>query len=89
MDRIFARSITFFREEKGMTQSLAAKLAGITQSQLSRLEDGENWPNKATLGKICKGWKISGKEFFGNMGHHLIYIAQRGEIWIPYEEENE
>ena len=55
MDRIFGHSIAHFREEKNMTQTLAARLAGITQSQLSRIEDGENWPNKSTLRKICKG----------------------------------
>ena len=42
MDRIFGHSIAHFREEKNMTQTLAARLAGITQSQLSRIEDGEN-----------------------------------------------
>lgn len=77
MDRIFGHSITHFREEKEMTQTQAAKLAGITQSQLSRIEDGENWPNKSTLRKICRGLGISGNEFFNHMGHHLIDMSMR------------
>ena len=87
MDRIFGHSIAHFREEKNMTQTLAARLAGITQSQLSRIEDGENWPNKSTLRKICKGWGISGNEFFNHMGNYLIEISQEGEIWMQDDEE--
>ncbi len=87
MDRIFGHSIAHFREEKNMTQTLAAKLAGITQSQLSRIEDGENWPNKSTLRKICKGWGISGNEFFNHMGNYLIEISQQGEIWMQDDDE--
>jgi transcriptional regulator with XRE-family HTH domain len=86
MDRIFAHSITFFREEKHLTQTLAAELSGIDQSQFSRIEGGENWPNKATLNKICRGMKISSREFFENMGQHLIDAAKRGELLFPFEE---
>ena len=87
MDRIFGHSITHFREEKEMTQTQAAKLSGITQSQLSRIEDGENWPNKSTLRKICRGLGISGNEFFNHMGHYLIEISRQGEIWMLDEED--
>ena len=87
MDRIFAHSITYFREKKNLTQTSAAELAGIDQSQLSRLEGGENWPNKATLNKICMGMNISSREFFENMGHHLIRAARKGELLFPFEEE--
>ena len=87
MDRIFGHSITHFREEKKMTQTQVAKLAGITQSQLSRIEDGENWPNKSTIRKICRGLGISGNEFFNHMGHYLIEISLRGEIWMQDDEE--
>ena len=87
MDRIFGHSIAHFREKKKMIQTLAARLAGSTQSQLFRIEDGENWPNKATIRKICKGWGISGNEFFNHMGHYLIEISQQGEIWMQDDEE--
>ena len=87
MDRIFGHSIAHFREEKNMTQTLAARLAGITQSQLSRIEDGEIWPNKYTLRKICKGWGISGNDFFNHMGNYLIEISQEGEIWMQDDDE--
>ncbi|MBP5298310.1 MAG: helix-turn-helix transcriptional regulator [Lachnospiraceae bacterium] len=87
MDRIFGHSIEHFREKKKMTQTQAAKLAGITQSQLSRIEDGENWPNKSTLRKICRGLGISGNEFFNHMGHHLIDMSNHGEIWMLDDED--
>ena len=82
MDRIFAYSIIYFREE----MNIAARLAGIDQSQLSRIEHGESWPNRSSLNEICRGMKISGKKFFNNMGEHLIYVAKRDEIFFPYEE---
>ena len=87
MDRIFAYSIIYFREEMNITQTCAARLAGIDQSQLSRIEHGESWPNRSSLNEICRGMKISGKKFFNNMGEHLIYVAKRDEIFFPYEEE--
>lgn len=45
------------REKKGMSQSDTAKLAKITQQQLSKIENGENC-NLMTLLKVCSALNI-------------------------------
>ena len=46
-----------FREKKGMSQSDTAKLAKITQQQLSKIENGENC-NLMTFLKVCSALNI-------------------------------
>ena len=48
-----AIKIAEFRNDKGLTQNELAKLSGITQQQLSKLENGENC-NMITFLKVCK-----------------------------------
>ena len=46
-----------FRERHGMSQSALARRAGITQQQLSRLENGTNC-NVATFLRVCHALKV-------------------------------
>ena len=48
-----AHRIAMFRNEQSLTQSALAKKAGITQQQLSRVENGENCTIELML-KICE-----------------------------------
>ena len=47
-----ARDIIKERRELGLTQSALAKLAGIRQETLSRLESGKHMPNAKTVERI-------------------------------------
>jgi predicted transcriptional regulator len=47
-----ARDIIRERRERGLTQAQLAKLAGIRQETLSRLESGKNKPNVRTVERI-------------------------------------
>lgn len=84
MDRIFANSIRYFRKRAKLTQAETAQDTGIAQSQVSRLEDGENWPGKNTILQLCKTFGISTKEFFT----YMIQDVQRQlqESWFEVEE---
>ena len=57
-----------FREKKGMSQSDTAKLAKITQQQLSKIENGENC-NLMTFLKVCSALNID-MEFKGSKKSH-------------------
>lgn len=50
--------IKLLREKAGLTQSELAKLAGIPQPHLSRLENAEHSPTHKTLSRIAKALGI-------------------------------
>jgi DNA-binding XRE family transcriptional regulator len=52
-----ARSIIKERHELGLTQAQLAKLAGIRQETLSRLESGKHKPNVRTIERIEAAFK--------------------------------
>ena len=58
MDRAFGSIIYSLRKEANLTQADLAKATGLTQSEISRLEDGSRWPRKHTLRRICKALQL-------------------------------
>jgi len=52
-----ARTIIKKRQELGLTQVQLAKLAGIRQETLSRLESGKHKPNLRTIDRIEAAFK--------------------------------
>ena len=62
-----------------MTPSEAAQRAGLSQSALSRLEDGSRWPTKRTVAKICKGWNVTAQVFFMTISDNIRNIPS--EAW--------
>ncbi len=89
MDKIFANAMIYFRKKAHLTQSELAIRTGITQSAISKLEDGAYWPNKITISKFCEGVGISGNEFCLYMGLQLIASAFKSVIWLSYDEEED
>lgn len=49
----FAIVIHRVREEKGLTQMELAKLCGVNQANISRIENGERLPNIYTIQRIA------------------------------------
>lgn len=86
MDRIFANTIRHFREEAKLSQEEAAEMAGITQSQVSRLEGGSSWPNPMTVRRLCKAFGISTWDFFRRMGQDMLSVPR--ENWIELDEDD-
>lgn len=54
-------NLTEWRSAKTLTLTEAAKILGVSQPSLSRIEAGEQWPKKKTIEKIVKnsGGKIT------------------------------
>lgn len=51
------------REKAGMSQQELAKASGLTQSHISRLENGEHSPSCATIQKIADALKLPASHF--------------------------
>lgn len=52
------------RKSKNFTQKEFAEIIQISDSYLSRLETGEQFPSMKMLGKISKALGVSHREFF-------------------------
>ena len=64
-DRVYANALRHFRKKAGLTQVEAAELSEITQAAISQFEDGESWPHKETVFRLCYTYNISLLELFG------------------------
>jgi DNA-binding XRE family transcriptional regulator len=56
-----ARDIVLERRALGLTQEVLAKLAGVRQETLSRLESGKHSPTVRTVEKIDRALKMAAK----------------------------
>ena len=89
MDRIYANVMVQFRKQAHLSQKSLAKKMGVTQSAISKIEDGSNKPKPKTISKFCKTLGISGNEFFLLMAIQLFVLVFTQEIWLDDEEEEE
>ena len=63
-DRTFGTALKHFRELSGLTQTEAADRTELSQSAISRFEDGDNWPCKETTFRLCYEYGISLLDLF-------------------------
>ena len=89
MDRIYANVMIQFRKQAHLSQKSLAKKMGVTQSAISKIEDGSNKPKPKTISKFCKTLGISGNEFFLLMAIQLFVLVFTQEIWLDDDEEEE
>jgi ribosome-binding protein aMBF1 (putative translation factor) len=72
----FAREVAIrivrFRAERGLTQTDVARMIGMQQSVIARLERGENPPSLATLARISSG---TGIEFDLRVRHGTVVLS--------------
>ena len=57
-----SRRIRKLRKERGLTQEQLAERAGLPQSYISRLENGEHSPTAKTIEKLARGLGVPAKE---------------------------
>lgn len=57
-----SRRIRELRKERGLTQAQLAERAGLPQSYISRLENGEHSPTAKTITKLAEGLGVSANE---------------------------
>jgi transcriptional regulator with XRE-family HTH domain len=75
--KLIGQNIKAARSEKGLTQSALAKLADISQTQLSDYENGNKMPGLPTIAKIAAALKKSIDELcYGDASASLITSAQ-------------
>ena len=83
MYRIYANTVRHFREKAGLSQCEVAMRSGISQSQVSKLEDGIHLPPYETIEKLCAAFGISMKVF-------LKYLALDILSWVDsIDDEDE
>ncbi|MBR2209654.1 MAG: helix-turn-helix transcriptional regulator [Synergistaceae bacterium] len=87
MDRIYANVMLQFRKESHLTQKSLAKKMGITQSAISKIEDGSNKPTLKTISKFCRTLGISANEFFLLMAIQLFVLVFTQEIWLDDDDD--
>ncbi len=83
IERFYANTIRHFREEAELRQVEVSALTGISQSQVSKLEDGSRWPMGKTIFLLCRAFGITTKAFFTYLHDDL---EEQLKSWIEPEE---
>ena len=65
MNNDFSRSLSLLRQEKGISQRVAAQALGISQALLSHYENGIREPGLAFVGKACDYYGVSADFLLG------------------------
>lgn len=86
MDRIYGNIFKALREKANMTQADVARLAGLTQSGVSRLEAGSRWPTKKSLRSLCKVFDISFDDFFASLSREINGLST--DDWLDDDKED-
>ena len=87
-DRAFGTSLRYFREVRGLTQTEVADRTELSQSAISRFEDGDNWPGKETTLRLCNAYGISVLDLFRHVTKELSQLPPSAlEITIIYLED--
>ena len=82
-DRTFGSTLKHFRELSGLTQTEAADITELSQSAISRFEDGDNWPGKETTLRLCNAYGISLLELFEFITNELRQLPPSAlKIWV-------
>ena len=65
MNADFARTLALLRQERGISQRLAAKELGVSQALLSHYENGIREPGLAFVAKVCDYYQVSADYLLG------------------------
>ncbi|WP_405309599.1 helix-turn-helix domain-containing protein [Methanobrevibacter sp.] len=70
MNRTVAKNLSKLRRENGYTQEQVSNYLGITQSNLSKIENGERNFNMTLLDKLCLLYNCSPEYLLGESDCH-------------------
>jgi transcriptional regulator with XRE-family HTH domain len=76
-NRNIGLKITRLREAQGLTTTQLAEKVGISQAQISRLENGKQGFRSATLSKIANALGVKMSFFFQEEGENGAGLSQR------------
>lgn len=84
MAAIFGEYLKQLRERNGLTINQLAALAGISGSQISRIENGvRGVPKPATLRKIAEATDVTYEELLGHAGYLPEHDQSSSEAVVP------
>ena len=89
MQTSFSRSLSLLRQEKGVSQRMAARELGISQALLSHYENGVREPGLAFVVRACEYYDVSADFLLGRtMSRDGTVIFNMDEILDENQEVN-
>jgi len=85
--KLLGKRIQELRKEKNISQEKLAERVGIEPNNLSRIENGRNYPTPENLAKIASALKVSVDKLF-LFNHHKDYREIKEEINAAMNDEN-
>lgn len=80
------RMVTLARESEGLTQSALAHLAGISQSQISKIENGFEEPHRDVLEQLAKACDVPVDFYFQKeevLGEGFVDFYHKKRLTLP------
>ena len=84
---LLGKRIRELRKERNISQEALAEVIGIEANNLSRIENGKNYPSPDNINKIANALNISIDKLFV-FYHHKNYSEIKREIILALEDEN-
>ncbi len=84
--KMLGRRIQELRKERKISQEKLAEVVGIEANNLSRIENGKNYPSPENIAKIASALDVSiDKLYF--FSHHKDYSEIKSEITNAIKDE--
>ena len=83
---LLGKRIKELRKEKSMSQERLAEIIGIEPNNLSRIENGRNYPTPENLLKIASAFNVTVDKLY-MFGHHKSYNDIKDEIIKSLDDE--
>lgn len=84
---LLGKRIKELRKEKNISQEKLAEIIGIEANNLSRIENGKNYPSADTIVKIAEALNVDVNKLY-YFGHHKSYDTIKQEIISSLNDES-
>lgn len=85
--KLLGKRIKELRKERDLSQEALAEIVGIEANNLSRIENGKNYPSPENISKIANALNVTIDKLF-TFYHHKEYSEIKKEIITALEDEN-
>ena len=85
--KLLGKRIKELRKEKSLSQEALAEQIGIEPNNLSRIENGKNYPSAETISKIAKALNLEIHKLYC-FNHHKEYTEIQKELIKALDDEN-
>ena len=85
--KLLGKNIKKYRKEKNFTQEKFAEIIGIDPKNVSKIENGNNYPSAETMTAIAKALNMDIYEFF-IFENNIPYENMKSEIIESLENEH-